>query len=484
MPFVNRFSERTCGEMTFTGNTLGLSQLLNQNRAGIQGSIGAFTTVDVNMQVPTFPQGTTLNYQENSSSAILQIPSGSTILYAELIWGGNYLSRNENILGQLNVPVTLTDPTSNNTFINPDPVTSNQDIYLIGGSAKGFYMRSNNVTSIVQSAGAGTYTVSGVPGLLDPLLASTNDTNHAGWTLAVIYENSIFPNRSMNLFVGAQGIVNSQMNPIINIPVTGFMTPPSGDVNARLLISAQEGDAILDGDQASFGPDLLSLSLLSGPNNPVTNFFGSQINDNSGNLDTSGTFGDRNQDPFTLTNIVAGRQGWDITNVSGMNTLPNNQNSAVFQFTSSEDAYLPNALGVQIDEGDAVLDIVKTVDKPFAVNGDVLSYNITITNNGVVAADNVVFVDAIPSGSIYVEDSLYIDGVNYPGVNPQYGVSLDDIDVGDTVIVTFKVIVKRSDCFISNIAEVEFSCGKKARSNRATSTVCSLCHSTQFYCDC
>ncbi|MFC0524821.1 hypothetical protein ACFFGV_14680 [Pontibacillus salicampi] len=482
MPFVNRFSIRTCGAMTFTGNTLGLSQLTNTNEAGTAGSIGAFITTDVGMQVPTFPAGTTLDYLENSSSAELVIPTGSTVLYAELIWGGNYLTRDEDITGLLNNSVTLTDSTAVDHVIAPDPVTANQPTFTLGTPpiTRGFYMRSNDVTSIVQSAGAGTYTVGQVPGLLDPLIASTANTNHAGWTLAVVYENATLPNRSMNLFVGAQGIVITGVNPIIDIPVSGFMTPPNGVVDARLLISAQEGDANIGGDQTLFGPDALSLSVLSGPNNPANNFTGSQINDDSGNLDTTGTFGTRNQNPFTLTNIVAGRQGWDITNVSGSGLLPNNQNSAVFRFTSTGDAYMPDALGVQIDEGDAVLDITKTVDKPFAVYNDVLSYTITITNNGVVPADNVIFFDDIPPGSIFVENSLFIDGVPFPGVNPQFGVALPDIDVGDTVTVFFQVIVKRCDCFISNVASVEFSCGKIAKSNPSISTVCDQCQVPRF----
>lgn len=472
MAFINRYSTRTCGAMTFTGNTLGLSQLLNANQAGTQGSIGAFITTDTTLQVPTFPPGTTLDYTLNNSEANLVLPAGSTVLYAELIWGGNYLSVNEDITSEINNSVTFTDPNGTDFTISPDPTTSNEPTFTIGGNTRGFYMRSNNVTSIVQAAGAGTYTAGGVPGLVDPLQASSADTNHAGWTLAVVYANSTLPNRSLNLFVGADGIVINPLNPAIDITISGFITPPSGTVDARLLISAQEGDANIGGDQALFGPDAGTLTLLSGPNNPVGNFFGSQINDDSGNLDTSGTFGNRNQDPFTLTNIVAGRQGWDITNVSGSGLLPNNQSTAVFRFTSSGDAYMPNALGVQIDEGDAILDIVKTVDKPFSSYGDVLSYTITITNNGVVPAINVIFSDSIPPGTLFVENSLYIDGVQYPGINPQYGVELDDIDVGDSVTIFFQIIVKRCDCFVSNIAEVEFSCGKIAMSNQALSTVC------------
>ncbi|WAA12677.1 DUF11 domain-containing protein [Fervidibacillus halotolerans] len=484
MAFVNRHSVITCGAMTFTGNTLGLSQLADTNEAGTSGSIGAFTTTNNLLQVPTFPPGTTLSYLLNSSSAQLVIPSGSTVLYAELIWGGNFLTRDQDISLLLDTPVTLTDPTSTSTVIAPDPVTSNQPTFTFGNPpiTRGFYMRSNEVTSIVQAAGPGTYTVSGVPGLVDPLVASSANTNHAGWTLAVVYENPSLPTRSMNLFVGADGIVINPLNPIIDITVTGFTTPPAGDVDARLLISAQEGDANIPADQVLFGPDVFSLTPLSGPNNPVGNFFGSQMNDDSGNLDTTGTFGNRNQDPFTQTNIVAGRQGWDITNVSGMNLLPNNHSTATFRFTSTGDAYMPNALGVQIDVGDALLDIQKSVDKTFATKGDVLTFTITITNNGVTPADHVVFFDDIPAGSEFFPDSLYIDNVHFPGVNPRYGVSLPDIPVGDTVTISFKVIVKRKDCFVRNVARVEFSCGKIAYSNPVISTVCQQCHKTRIYC--
>lgn len=107
MPITNRFSTTTNGALAITGNTLGLSKISNQNRAGTIGAIGAFATTNTALQVPTFPAGTTLNYTQNSSTAILNIPAGSTILYAEPVWGGNYLSRDQNITSVLGNPVSL-----------------------------------------------------------------------------------------------------------------------------------------------------------------------------------------------------------------------------------------------------------------------------------------------------------------------------------------------------------------------------------------
>lgn len=485
MPIINRFSILACGAMTFTGNTLGLSQLLNQNQAGVQGSIGAFTTLNNALQVPTFPVGTTLNINQNSSAANLVIPNNSNVLYAELIWGGNYLSRDQNIIALINNPVTFVDSNNNSFSINPDPLTQNQETFTSGNPpvTRGFYNRSANVTAIVQNSGAGTYSVAGVPGLLDPLQASTADTNHAGWTLAVIYENSQLPNRSMYLYIGTNGVVTNPANPIIDVPIVGFMTPPSGPVNIRILISAQEGDANITGDQALFGPTALSLTNLSGPRNPSNNFFGSQINNDSGNLDTTGTFGNRNQNPITATNISAGRQGWDITNVDATNYLGNNEMIATFRYTSTGDAYMPNALGVQIDQGDAVLDVQKRVNTTMADILDTLTYTITITNEGVVPANNVVFTDLIPEGSVFINDSVVINGVSTPGVNPETGISLPDINVDETVTIVFEVQILKCVCFLRNKSFITFSCGKITFSNQVLTVICKSCSGSNCICD-
>jgi len=476
MPIVNRFDVVTCGQMTFTGNTLGLSQETNTNNAGTAGSIGAFVTLDTSMQVDAFPQGTTLDYTENSSSAILTIPAGSAVLYAELIWGGNYLTINEDISSEIDNQVLLTDPDGNTTPITPDPVTNNEHTIPFSTGQLGFYTRSANVTSIVQAAGAGTYTTAQVPGLVDPLISSTANTNHAGWTLAVVYENVNFPNRSMYLYVGSEGIVSSVTGtPFIDVPISGFSTPPSGPVEIRLLMSAQEGDANISGDQAFFGPDTVSLVPLSGPNNPINNFFGSQINDDSGNLDTSGTFGTRNQDPFTGTNIVAGRQGWDITNIDASGTLSNNENSAVFRFSSVGDAYLPNALGVQINEGDPELSIRKSVNKTIAQCGDVLTYEIIVENNGDVEASEITLFDLIPSGASFVPGTVRINGTLEENADPEDGIDLPDLGEEEEAVVQFKVRVNRCDCFIMNRAQVQFSCGTVETSNPVVTTICQSC---------
>lgn len=92
MSFIQRYSDIKRGGILFVGNTLGLSKIANLNQAGTLGSIGAFTSLDTTLKVNDFPFGTTLNYLQNGSSATLTLPVGSSVLYAELVWGGLFRS--------------------------------------------------------------------------------------------------------------------------------------------------------------------------------------------------------------------------------------------------------------------------------------------------------------------------------------------------------------------------------------------------------
>src|SRR5262249_30498088 len=118
--YVTRFTTITNGAITFTGNTLGLSKANNLNQAGTLDSIGAFTSINTALQVPTFPPGTTLTFSQDSASAILNLPSGSPVLYAELTWGGTYITSGQDVTGSLNNAVTLTTP-AGTVSVSPDP---------------------------------------------------------------------------------------------------------------------------------------------------------------------------------------------------------------------------------------------------------------------------------------------------------------------------------------------------------------------------
>lgn len=422
---INRFTTTVNGAITFTGNTIGLSKEFNTNNQGTADAIGAMATPNLLSQVNDFPPGTTLNFQENAASAILNLPAQSTVLYAELLWSGSYNVVGQDLSAFINDNVTFTTPAG--VFSIPfDPATAT----TIFGA---LYVRSANVTSIVQAAGAGTYSVGGIVATTSAL---NNTGNAGGWTLMVAYENPNLPIRNMSIFVTSEFVSSGSGSTPATI--SGFLTPTSGAVSGRLQVSALEGDSDRIGDQLLFGPTLGTIVPVSGPNNPIDNFFASQINGDDGTLDTTGTFGNLNQ-PLG-TNASGRRQGYDITNIDVSSQLVNSQTSAVIQGTTSGDAYLINGLGLQIDVNAPKFEVTKSANVTVAVPGDVISYQIVVTNTGTADANFVIMLDAAPEGTTLVPNSVTIDGVPQPGADPS-NLNLGTISAGQTTVIEYQLLV-------------------------------------------
>ncbi len=433
--YVSRYNTIANGALTFTGNTIGLNKTANANTPGAADSIGAFITTNATSVDGTYPAGTTSTWQTNASRAVLSIPPASNVLYAELIWSGSYSYGGENVSAFLGNAVTFTTPSGSNA-VSPTAATSQT---LGAGSAAGacttgpcYYVRSANVTALVQAAGTGsiTFTVGGIPATQGD---AENTSNTGGWTLAVAYGNSGMPSRSLTIFVGAE------VGGSVAASVSGFCTAPTGPRSGRLLVSALEGDSGRAGDQMLFGPSAAALTAQSGPNNLVGNFFASQINNDAGSIDTSGSFGTANQTPGTPS---TGRQGYDITNLNVSASLGTNQTIAFARGTTTGDQYLINALALQINVGAPIFPAtVKLVDKASTVVGDTLTYTIQLDNTtGTADATNLVFTDAAPPGTSFIPGSLLVDGVANVG-DPTTGLAVGTVAAGAVKVIKFSVVV-------------------------------------------
>ncbi len=453
MPIIERYSAIKNGGIVFTGNTLGLSKAANVASPGVLGSIGAFISLDTSLQVSTFPAGTTLDYTKNGSAAVLNLPAGSTVLYAELVWGGLFRSSANNISALLDNPVEFITPSGSNS-IAPDVSTKQNFNITEEGVTLGFYVRTANVTTLVKNAMNGTYSTGKVPALIEAIDARTSETNHAGWTLAVVYENASLPLRDLTVWSG--GVVVSPSVGSTDITLTDFITPDSLPVTGKLFVSAQEGDAVLENDRLLFGQDTASLTPLSGPNNPVDNFFASQINDENGALDTSGTFGTRNANAAAGTNTSGCRQGWDITAVDVSSRLSAGQTAAAVRFETDGDLYVPNCLALQIDSKGASLQVKKSVDKTYAEVGEEIGYTLDIANTGSIEAETVVVGDLLPNDATLVPGSIKIDGTTYAGSLP---VTFGPLAAGASAKVEFSVRVDAIPAQnpIFNVAQVVYT---------------------------
>ncbi len=471
--YIQRFSTTDNGGITFTGNTLGLSKATGQNNPGTLDAIGAFITTNTPLPSPVgnYPNdglqaGTTLDYTKNSSSAYLDLPDGSEVLYAELIWSGSYDYYSQITGNEPDGPILLITPQLNSYQITADPATrqnATTPSYGCPGPTPtpckcpcGNYVRSNNVTSIVQKAGAGLYTV----GKVAATIAAGDDThNSAGWTLAVAYRHPEMYTYNMTLFVGCEQASYSQNQPAI---VSGFYTPTSGPLTGRLFISAIEGDANKTGDTMLFSSTLpfTPSDRLTGDNNPTTNFFASQINtllplhrdvltgkliaQGSSQQDTRGSYGTYNSSARGGYNVSGGRQGYDITSIDISPHLSYNQTSAYALGTTTADDYTINAVAMQIQIGAPIITGEELVNELTSVNsvlGEVVTFSITLTNTGTLDAESLVIFNTLEEGLLYLPGSFTVNNESTSDPNLDSGYDLGQLKIGETVTITFQATI-------------------------------------------
>ncbi|PER91228.1 hypothetical protein CN488_31820, partial [Bacillus anthracis] len=78
----------------------------------------------------------------------------------------------------------------------------------------------------------------------------------------------------------------------------------------------------------------------------------------------------------------------------------------------------------------------KSVDKTFAEVGDVLTYTFALTNDGNVAANNVLLSDSIANGTSFVPNSVIVNGVTQPGITPA-SINIGSINANTTITASF-----------------------------------------------
>lgn len=104
--------------------------------------------------------------------------------------------------------------------------------------------------------------------------------------------------------------------------------------------------------------------------------------------------------------------------------------------------YVGNTNSVSVNVISDKLTVVKSVDKAFAAKGETLTYTITITNKGNVDVNDIFFTDGIPQGTVFVENSVFINGNNVSAYRPDVGFSLANLKPEESVTTSFQVTVE------------------------------------------
>jgi uncharacterized repeat protein (TIGR01451 family)/LPXTG-motif cell wall-anchored protein len=331
-----------------------------------------------------------------STPATLDIPAGSTVLWAGLHW---------------NAATNVPNPTlARNGSTWEDPPLSNADRFDVRfktpGSGVYTDMTADDTWDDNQAAGGGTTSYGGYIDVTDMVtaagegvywLADVQSCQGFGgcfgsWSMTVAYANEAEPARNLNVWHGWQLTAPNVNGGVQDFTVTGLTPPPTGSVNAKI------GVVQADGDRNS-GPDSLEISSPSAPwtpfttpLNPATDFFRSVISTGQPGLN-----------PAFVYNLNT-----DIALVSRDDIVSNTDDQFSFRVRTANSEFLYSQVvhsAVDIYEPEIGVDKTVTPDKDLA-QGDEVTWSLDVTNAGVDTIRNAVVTDPLPAGVTYVPGSV------------------------------------------------------------------------------
>lgn len=337
------------------------------------------------------------------TSADLSLPSCTQVLFAGLYWGATQGVDGINtgwIVNETSVKLKLP---GSSTYLN---LTSTQNDYhndvLVPGLPHTGYRCFRDITSLINTTSPnGTYTVANIVGPEDIVNGA------AGWTIVIAYADPSTIVRNLTIFDGS-AIMNGG-DPPLNVPITGFLTPPSGPVSCEL------GAVVYDGDRTSTDAYMFKQN-----SNPAIGTYTNLTPNTTSNLNDMWNSTITRYGANVTTRNPAHRNtlGYDadvlIVPNAGNVVLGNNATSASLQFASPSENYFIHTVSTAISQYTPTFALSKTsldVNGGTLVGGDALRYTVNYTNGGNDASTGTTIYDNIPTGTSYKAGSLMINGV-------------------------------------------------------------------------
>ena len=369
--FSLRFSDTTNGNIAFAGNSLMTCTPSNAGCTDARTGVGTkLNNNDYDMLRVNTLSGD--GAATAASASTLSLPADATVLFAGLYWSARSSSAARG-------RVALIDPKGKRTDITAVQLDE------IGGTKA--YFAFADVTPLVDSAGVGSYTVADVQ-------ADTGKDKYAGWSLVVAYASRSEEARNLTVFDGARE-VSAGAKSTITIPISGFLAPPSGQVNTTVGFVAGEGDRSSVGDFVRLNGVNMQNAL--NPANNVANATASRLGSEA--LDRAPSW----------TNLL----GWDVDTFNADGIIANGATSATLTATTSGETYYPQVLSLATEVYAPDIQLQKSVtdiNGGAVERGDVLEYTVTATNVGSDAAASAILRDPVPGSTDFVPGSIRVNG--------------------------------------------------------------------------
>lgn len=109
---------------------------------------------------------------------------------------------------------------------------------------------------------------------------------------------------------------------------------------------------------------------------------------------------------------------------------------------------------------------VKSADKTFMQEGETAEYTVVITNNSETKLLNLFLTDYMSNGATYVPGSVTVNGTPQPTYDPEAGFILPDLNVGQSVRVTYSMQANNpvTQTPVTNFATLDYSVDDPSRS--------------------
>ncbi|AZN41818.1 COG1361 family protein [Paenibacillus albus] len=124
--------------------------------------------------------------------------------------------------------------------------------------------------------------------------------------------------------------------------------------------------------------------------------------------------------------------------VPGPPTTIRNQSVVSFSDGSTTSFSYSNTVDTLVNGPNFTLEM--STDQTQASLGLPITYQLTLRNSG-NRAGNVTIYDILPPGTTFVANSIIVNGVPIPGITPEGGIPLGDVNPGDTVTVIFQLLL-------------------------------------------
>ncbi|QXC59709.1 sigma-70 family RNA polymerase sigma factor [Aquihabitans sp. G128] len=252
----------------------------------------------------------------NSSSAPLLLPSCSSVLSAQLYWGGTLDP------GVGGAPAPAPGAVDQGVLRSPGGLVSTIAAERVDRTASG-YQAVADVTDAVAQGGAGSWTFGGAQ-------LATGVNTFGGWSLVVVCADPAAPLRSVVVLDGLSE-VTATPRPTDTFSVGGFVVPSTG-ASATVDVVTYEGDRGLTGDQLTVGGRAITDAA-----NPAGDSFNSSAAVLGRSVDG-------------LVPAARNLLGLDLDRFDVSGVLPAGATSTTIGLTSTADVYLPGVVAISVDQ--------------------------------------------------------------------------------------------------------------------------------------